>query len=179
MRSKRQLCLVQSQLLHHFSQMPVSEHRVSGEIVRHGNEMRTGCRRFTGSRNARLRVRNNSTLAIDQAGLQQRCQRQNDRGCVAARVRHQLSRAQCGRRSALRQANRTLPSAVNSAAVAAFASLKPIDRTMPQRLRESPCATQIDDPQTLSNRLRRQVAGRFMRRRQKKQLHTLALQFRP
>ncbi len=116
--------------------------------------------------NARLRIRNNSALAIDDSGLHQRRQRQNHRGGVATGIRDHVAPEQWLRDST--PAARKPPSSVNSAAVAESFVLESVHRAI-LRLLQPPGAAQIDDAQSVRHRLGHQRARGFMRRRQKKQ----------
>jgi hypothetical protein len=65
MGSENQFARLQIQLLKHFSDMPVAEHRIRGKIVGNRNEVSAGIRFLSRAPDARLRIGNNSTLPID------------------------------------------------------------------------------------------------------------------
>jgi len=77
------------QLLENFSGMAVAEHRVSREVVRDRNEVGPGSRFLACTGNARLRVRDDSVVAVDNSGFHQRSERQDDGSCVTAGIRNQ------------------------------------------------------------------------------------------
>ena len=148
MRRESQLRIFQSQLLHHLSQMPVIEHRVGGKIVCHRNEMSARRRRLARSRYSRLRVGNNSALAIDQSCLEQWRQSQNHRRRVATWIRHQLRRRDAVAiqlRQTIHRFRRQLRGGDR------VRILKRINRAM-LRLLQPPRTAQIDHAQSLRNR---------------------------
>ncbi len=99
-RSENQLASIQLQLLENLSHMAMPENRVGGKIVRHRNEVGARGRFLARAGDARLRIGNDSLLPIDHVRGQQRSQRKNHRGGVAAGIGHQRRAREAGRHSA-------------------------------------------------------------------------------
>ena len=93
-RGENELGRGEPELLQDFSRVPVGEDRVGAEVRRHLDEVRLGSRLLAGARDPRLRVGDDAALGIHQAGAHERRQRQDDRGRIAAGVRHYVGLGQ-------------------------------------------------------------------------------------
>ena len=78
------------QLLQQLAGVAMAEEAVGGKIVRRVHEVRLRGRRLARAGDAGLRIADDAVLHIDPSGGEQRLQRKDDRGGIAAGIRDQL-----------------------------------------------------------------------------------------
>ncbi len=89
MRGELNLISGDVELLEQLAGVAVAENGVGREVVRRVHEVRLGGGRLACAADSGLGVADDAVIEIDDAGLNERSQREDDRGRVAARVGHQ------------------------------------------------------------------------------------------
>ena len=156
-----ELLRLELQLLQDFAHVAMPEDRVGREIVRHLDEMRCGARLLAGPGDARLRIADYAWFELDQPTPQQRSQRENDGGGVAAGIGDQLRLGQ----PLTVQFRQAVDGLVGELCCChRVCVLEAVDGAVLCPL-EPPRPAQVDHPQTAANRLRHPLARDLVRRR--------------
>ncbi len=164
MRRKDDLARIETNLLQQLARVPMSKHAVSREIVRSVHIVRLRCRSFARAAHAALRVGHDARIEINNARCHQRPERENHRGCIAARIGDEPSCRQFQRDAA--PAGRR-PPAIGSARPGSRAVVfEAIDCAI-GGFGQSPCTAQVDHAQAASQCLGYPLARLLMGRGKK------------
>src|SRR5260370_33243900 len=87
MRREDKLSGSEPKLLENFPRMPVAEDRVGRKVIGDLYKVGLGRRLLAGAGDPRLGIANNIMVPVNHSGTNQRRERQDDRGCIAARIR--------------------------------------------------------------------------------------------
>src|ERR1039457_829762 len=175
MRGELQQSSLDPELLQHLTGVPVSKDVVSAKVTLDFHEVRLRRRGLPRPRNPRLRVAYNAVLDIHISGADPRCQRQNDRGRIASRIRQQggvfdrLS-VQFGQ-----PVNRSF---IEESCILCISIAESVYFTI-RGLLQTPGPAQIDHTQATADRFRNPLARELVGRRQEHDIYSGILHPQP
>src|SRR6476620_8868162 len=151
------------------------EDRVSGQVLRHFNEMRFLRGLFARAGYAGLGIADHAVIQINQSGANQRRQRQNDGRGIASRIGYQCGFFQLSAMQLRDSVHRLRHDLIGQRRILVF---EVVDRAVFRRL-QPPRAAQVDHVNALGHGFRNPLARYFMRRSEEKHVYAFGLESLP